>query len=87
MSVAQFGKHVGQHLELLRLRHGGIELRLVASVHLVPVESVLLLLVVEEAVVLVDDPPQRLEVALRCVGKLILVDASDTKRQGNKVTK
>ena len=35
-----------------------------------------MLLVVEEAVVLIDDLPQGLEVALRCVGELVLVDAT-----------
>ena len=52
-----------------------------ASVHLIPVESVLLALVVEEAVVLVDGTPESLEVAARIVGILSLVDARRCEEQ------
>ena len=81
MSVAQFAQHVAQHLEQLRLGHVVRDLSAVASVHLVPVESVLLALVVEEAVVLVDGTPESLKVAARIVGILSLVDARRCEEQ------
>jgi hypothetical protein len=48
----------------------------------VPIQSVLLLFVVEEAVMLVENLPQCLEVARRCVFILIGIDAGD-RNKGN----
>ena len=84
MAVAQFAEHVAEHLEQLLLCHVAIDLYLVFVVDLLPVEPVLVLFVVEEAVVLVDNPPQRLEVALRRVGKLLFVDTSRQPRQSHE---
>ena len=75
MSVAQFGQHVGEHLEELFAGHAAIHLCLVFLMHLIPVKSVGIVLVVQEAVVLVDDLPQSLYVALGRVVELFLVHA------------
>ena len=74
MTVAQFGEHIGEHLELLRPRHTTAKLRLIAAIDLVPVESILGFFVVEKAVVLVDDLPKCLEIAHRRVVELLFLD-------------
>ena len=63
VSIAQLVKHVVKHFEESLVAHIVINLTLVLTVHLIPVEAILFGLVVEEAVFLIDDVPQSLEVA------------------------
>ena len=74
MSVAQFGNHVGEHLEELVGVHGGINSVGIARTHLVPVEPIGITLLLADAVVLVEYLPQSLKVALGRVVVFILVD-------------
>ena len=73
MSVSQFAEHVAQHLKQLQVGHLFVHAYLIFIIYSIPVESVLMLFVVEEAVVLVDNLPQRLQIALRRIGVLLLV--------------
>ena len=76
VAVAQLAEHVAEHLEQLLVVHAVVHADLIFLIDGVPVKPVLVLLVVEEAVVLVDNLPQRLEVTLRRVVELLLVDAA-----------
>ena len=71
MSVAQFGKHIGEHLEQLLAVHIVVYTYLIGLVNLVPIN----IFVVEKAVVLIDDMPQGLEVACGCIGAFFLLYA------------
>ena len=77
MSVAQLCQHVAEHLEELALVHLVAHAYLIFIIYMIPVKSVLMLFVGKEAVVLVDDFPKRLEVARRCVGAFLRIDAGD----------
>ena len=79
VAVAQFGEHVGEHLEELLLADHVVRAYLIYIIYLLPVESVFMLLVVEEAVVLVDNLPECLEVPL---WRIFVLDFVDTRGEG-----
>jgi hypothetical protein len=79
VSVAQFREHIGEHLEELLVVDAVVRAYLIYIISLLPVESVFMLLIVEEAVVLVDDLPKRLEIPLRRIRALFLIDAGGEK--------
>ena len=76
MAVAQLRQHLAEHFEKLGARHPLVHTGGIAGVHLVPVQAYFCFLVVQKAVMLIDDAPQGIEVALRRVGKFILIHAA-----------
>ena len=80
VAVAQLCQHVGEHFEQLIPISILPRAYLIFIVDGIPIQPILLLLIVEEAVMLVDNLPECLEIALRCIGKFLLVNTGDNQR-------
>ena len=62
MPIAQFVKHIAQHLKQSRRTHAIGNPSLILAVYSIPIESILFSLVVKEAIVLIHNAPQGLKV-------------------------